>query len=59
MIFFLPFYIKYFLMQRKKIRSTARVLLSFIILRRLAKYHCDIRFVHHQDHPIRRAFFAF
>ena len=36
-----------------------RVLLNIILLRRLAKYRCDIRFVHHQDHPIRQAFFAF
>ena len=41
-------------------RSAPRALpVLIILLRRLAKYHCDIRFVHHQDHPKHRAFFAF
>ena len=41
-------------------RSAPRALpVSIILLRRLAKYHCDIRFVRHQGHPKHRAFFAF
>ena len=40
-------------------RSAPRALpVSIILLRRLAKYHCGIRFVHHQGHPKHRAFFA-